>query len=170
LRAKRLGSGPLLDLASALVEDAHQAGAVVILNDRADLARLADADGVHVGQDDLTVPEVRRLVGSAALVGLSTHTLGQVADALAWPISYLAVGPVFGTSTKDTGYRPGGLELVRAAAGIVTSRVPLVAIGGITLERAAEVLAAGADAVAVITDLTIGEPEARVREWVARLG
>ncbi len=170
LRAKRLASGPLLDLASALAEDARQVGAVAIVNDRADLAVLAGAHGVHVGQEDLPAIDVRRVIGPEALLGLSTHTAAQVRDALSSPASYLAVGPVFGTGTKDTGCQPVGLELVRFAAAAASGRLPVVAIGGITLDRAPEVVQAGADALAVITDLTTGSPEARVREWVARLG
>jgi thiamine-phosphate pyrophosphorylase len=170
LRGKGLGSGALLELASALVDDARSAGAVAIVNDRADLAVLAGADGVHVGQDDLAVADVRGLVGPTAIVGMSTHTASQIDEALRAPISYLAVGPVFATRVKDTGDQPVGLELVRLAARAAAGRLPVVAIGGITLDRAPEVVAAGADSVAVITDLATESPEARVRQWLARLG
>src|SRR6185295_1457198 len=108
------------------------------------------ADGVHVGQEDLPPPAARALVGPDALVGLSTHTEAQIDAALDQPISYLAVGPIFGTSTKATGYDAVGLERVRYAAG--TARV-VVAIGGITLETIADVIEAGATSAAVITDL-----------------
>jgi thiamine-phosphate pyrophosphorylase len=170
LRGKGLASGALLELASALVEDARSAGAVAILNDRADLAVLAGADGVHVGQDDLAVADVRGIVGPTAIVGMSTHTPRQIDDALRAPIDYLAVGPVFDTHVKDTGYQPVGVELVRLAAGAAAGRLPVVAIGGITVDRAPEVVAAGAASVAIITDLTTESPEARVRQWLARLG
>jgi thiamine-phosphate pyrophosphorylase len=171
LRAKGAPSGELLDLASAIVLRAHAAGGIVILNDRADIARLAGADGVHVGQDDLGPSAVRSMVGPASLVGLSTHTTEQVDRALREPIGYLAVGPVFGTETKATGYDAIGLDRVRYAAVRAGARgVPVVAIGGITLERAADVLAAGARSVAVISDLlSTGDPETRVRAYVDRL-
>jgi thiamine-phosphate pyrophosphorylase len=167
IRAKTLASGPFLELADAVVGDARSAAALVIVNDRADIATLAGAAGVHVGQDDLTPSDARRLVGSSALVGISTHTREQIEAARQMPVSYVAVGPVFGTATKDTGYRAVGLDLVRDAGG---GGQPIVAIGGITLENAQSVLDAGATSVAVISDLmTHGDPEARAREWVARL-
>lgn len=170
VRAKRASSGRLLAWCDEIVAAARFTGALVIVNDRADVARLSGADGVHVGQDDLSVEAVRRVVGDGALVGLSTHTLEQVKAALRQQISYVAVGPVFGTSTKDTGYPAVGVDLVRQAARIAGKR-PVVAIGGITLERAPMVLEAGATSVAVISDLLAGgDPERRAREFVARLG
>jgi thiamine-phosphate pyrophosphorylase len=139
----------------------------VIVNDRADLARLAGAAGVHVGQDDLGPADVRRLLGRDAIVGVSTHDERQIDAALTTTATYLAVGPVFATATKDTGYTARGLDLVRRAAG---RGMPVVAIGGITLATAPEVLRAGATAVAVITDvLTCGDPAARTREYLAAL-
>jgi thiamine-phosphate pyrophosphorylase len=143
----------------------------VIINDRADIARLAGADGVHLGQDDLPPPSVRALVGAAAELGLSTHTIEQIERAVLEPVSYVAVGPVFGTVTKATGYEPIGLEIVREAAARTRARgLPLVAIGGITLENAVSVLDAGAASVAVISDLlAAGNPEERVRAFVERL-
>lgn len=169
LRAKRLASAAFLDLAVAMSEDAASADARLIVNDRADLAVLARAHGVHVGQDDLSPRDVRRIVGRDALVGLSTHTEEQFEAGIAHPVSYLAVGPVFGTQTKDTGYDAVGLEQVRAAVRLVAGRLPVVGIGGITLERAPAVIAAGAASVAVISDLLVGEPEARVRQWISAL-
>jgi len=141
----------------------------VIVNDRPDIARLAAADGVHVGQDDLDPVAVRRLVGVHAVVGFSTHSLDQVKLAAKLPVDYIAVGPVFGTTSKDTGYAAVGVELVSQAAQFLRAQdppIPLVAIGGITLARAGEVIRAGAAAVAVISDLiSSGQPEERVREY-----
>ncbi len=136
-----------------------------------DIARLAAADGVHVGQDDLAPKDVRLVVGPAAIVGLSTHTIDQIDAAVMEPVCYVAVGPVFGTATKVTGYEAVGLERVRASAERAAAHsLPLVAIGGITLERAADVLDAGANSVAVISDLLkTGDPEARVRAYLDRL-
>jgi thiamine-phosphate pyrophosphorylase len=165
LRAKKLASGAFLDLSEALVGIAKPFGAAVVVNDRADVARLAGAAGVHVGQGDLRPRDARTLLGSEALVGLSTHTLQQVDAALGEPISYLAVGPVFGTGTKDTGYAPVGLELVAAAASRAGA-LPLVAIGGIDLARAPDVIQAGAASVAVISDLLTDDPSGRVRDYL----
>ncbi len=171
VRAKSMPGDAFLATAAAIVELAHRDQARVVVNDRADIARLAGADGVHIGQEDLAPAAVRGIVGDSAVVGLSTHTVEQV-ELAAWePVTYLAIGPVFGTATKATGYAPIGLAVVREAARRAAARgLPLVAIGGITLENAASVLDAGATSVAVISDLLAGgDPEARVRAFVERL-
>jgi thiamine-phosphate pyrophosphorylase len=169
LRAKGLSSGAFQELADQVVARAHAAGAQVIINDRADIAVLSGADGVHVGQDDLTPAQVRPLVGANAIVGLSTHTDAQIAAALAQPVSYIAIGPVFGTQTKDTGYAAVGLEQVRRAASAARAAgLPLVAIGGIRRANVASVVEAGADSVAVISDLlgdSLAECASRARDW-----
>jgi thiamine-phosphate pyrophosphorylase len=167
VRGKHLTSAELLRVATAVVELGQPHGAQVIVNDRADVARLAGAAGVHVGQDDLSPADVRRVAGERAIVGLSTHTRDQIANAAGSSADYIAVGPVFGTQTKDTGYEAVGLDLVRAGAA---AGKPVVAIGGITLERAEAALAAGATSVAVISDLVShGDPGARVRAFLDRL-
>lgn len=150
---------------------AKSVGASVVVNDRADIARLSDAGGVHLGQEDLDPVSARVIVGPDAVVGLSTHTLEQVDAALGLPVSYLAIGPVFGTPTKSTGYSAIGLDMVtRAASRARHLGLPLVAIGGITLETAADVMRAGASSVAVISDLvSTGDPAARVRAYLDRL-
>ena len=145
----------------------------MIVNDRADIARLAGADGVHLGQDDLEPSAARRILGGSAVIGLSTHSAEQVRAAARDPVDYIAVGPVFGTPTKETGYREVGTAMVSLARKIVqedgTNR-PIVAIGGITLEQAPDVILAGATSVAVISDLlSTGNPEARVREYLQAL-
>ena len=138
----------------------------VIVNDRADIARAAGAHGVHVGQDDLSAAEVRAIVGESAIVGVSTHTREQIDRALESSASYVAVGPIFATNTKATGYDARGIGSGALPAG---RGKPVVAIGGITLQRAPEVIAAGARAVAVITDLLEdGDVERRVRAFVTR--
>ena len=169
VRAKRLASGPLLDLCDAVVHLAQPHGATVIVNDRVDLAKMSGAAGVHVGQEDLPPAAARALLGGEAIVGFSTHTVAQVEAALTEPISYVAVGPVFGTRTKDTGYDAVGLDLVAHAVSLAAGR-PVVAIGGITVDNAASVLAVGATQVAVITDLLTADPAARVRAYLERLG
>jgi thiamine-phosphate pyrophosphorylase len=134
-----------------------------------DVAAICGAGGVHVGQEDLPPADARALLGPGAIVGFSTHSPAQVAAALGQPISYVAVGPVFGTQTKATGYDAVGLDLVAHAAR-QAGRRPVVAIGGITIDNAADVLAAGATQVAVISDLLkTGDPAARVREYLRRL-
>jgi thiamine-phosphate pyrophosphorylase len=169
VRAKRLASADFLELCDAVVHKAERYGASVIVNDRADLALLSAARGVHVGQDDLSPSVVRRLLGPDAIVGYSTHTIDQFEVGLREPASYLAVGPVFGTKTKETGYEAAGLELVSAAVARANGR-PVVGIGGITLDNAISVIAAGASAVAVISDLlTTNDPRARTRDYLRTL-
>ena len=169
IRAKQLPSGPFLQLCDGLVDMAAPYDAAVIVNDRADLAVMAKAAGVHVGQEDLAPAEARRLVGTDGIVGFSTHTVSQIEAAIREPITYLAVGPVFGTKTKDTGYSSVGLELVSIAARL-GGAIPVVAIGGITLETAESVLRAGATSVAVIGDLlSQRNPQERVAAYLQRL-
>jgi thiamine-phosphate pyrophosphorylase len=171
VRAKQASGAEFLDIATRVVELAHRDRALVIVNDRADIARLSGADGVHVGQEDLSPADVRRVVGERAIVGLSTHTVEQMEAAVRQPVSYVAIGPVFGTVTKATGYDAVGLAMVHAAAERArTAGLPLVAIGGITLDTAPSVLDAGAASVAVIGDLmAAGDPEARAHAFVDRL-
>ena len=168
IRAKHLAGRDFLDGARAIVDRAASCGATVIVNDRADIARLSGAAGVHVGQDDLAPAQVRVILGPDAIVGLSTHNAAQLDRALREPIDYVAVGPVFGTDTKATGYEAIGVESVRTAAVRAGARdLPVVAIGGITRDRAPHVLAAGARSVAVISDLLAGgDPALRVREYL----
>jgi thiamine-phosphate pyrophosphorylase len=169
LRAKQLNSSAFLDLADAAVRLARPYNAAIVVNDRADIALISAAAGVHVGQDDLSPSAARRLVGEAAVVGLSTHTVDQIGRARREPVSYVAVGPVFGTRSKETGYDAVGLDLVAAAARLAGD-TPVVAIGGITLENAESVIEAGATAVAVISDLLAGNnPSGRTRAFVQRL-
>ncbi len=164
VRAKSLSSAALLEVSRQVVALAAPFGAAVVVNDRADLAVLAGASGVHVGQDDLSPAEARAIVGPRAIVGVSTHTPEQIAAAAHAPVSYIAIGPVFETATKRTGYDAVGLAGVRTAAA--TSR-EVVAIGGVTLDRVAQVIAAGATSVAVIADLLVGgDPTARTRAFV----
>lgn len=147
-------------------------GARFFVNDRADIALLCQADGLHLGQQDLPPDAARELLrshaGSTALIGWSTHTLPQAQAGEGLPVDYLAIGPVFQTRTKDKPDPVVGLEGVRAVRQLV--RKPLVAIGGITLENAASVLECGADAVAVARDvLAAGDIEQRARQYLERL-
>jgi len=144
-------------------------GVRFIVNDRADIAMLAHAGGVHVGQDDLSVEDARAVCGRAGgqdfWVGFSTHSLEQVAAADATSADYIAFGPIFPTASKKNPDPVVGTELLRQARQ--RTKKPLVAIGGITLERAAEVYRAGADSIAVIRDLIAApDPGARAREYL----
>jgi thiamine-phosphate pyrophosphorylase len=168
VRAKHLESGAFLALCDEVVAEAGAHGALVVINDRADLAALSRAGGVHVGQDDLTVDAARRLLGRDAAIGVSTHTMAQFAAALETTADYVAVGPVFRTQSKEKADEAVGLDFVRRAAGQARGR-PVVAIGGMTLDRSIDVMAAGATAVAVIGDLLEGDPERRVGMFVERL-
>ncbi|SPE40096.1 Thiamine-phosphate synthase [Candidatus Sulfopaludibacter sp. SbA3] len=157
----------LFDSARQLARLCAEAGAQLIVNDRADFALLLGA-GLHVGQDDLAPRDARKLMGPDAVIGFSSHNANQLATAGGEPVSYLAIGPVFATASKD---KPGpvvGLEELRRCRALVEQ--PLVAIGGITLENALDVLRAGADSVAVIAGLLPAAPTAqslreRMEQW-----
>ena len=137
----------------------------MIVNDRADIAALAGAGGVHVGQQDIGVADARRVCGAECWVGVSTHTLEQVREAAETSADYIAVGPIFPTSTKEHPDPVVGVDLVRRARELTSK--PLVAIGGITVERAEEVYRAGADSLAVASDLlTAEDPQHRVAEYL----
>jgi len=167
LRDKSSSSAVRLALADTVCARVHAGGGRLIVNDRPDIARMCGADGVHLGQDDMSVEDARRVVGDQAMVGVSTHDEAQIAAAVQTSASYLAVGPIYGTATKDTGYSARGLALVRHAAA--TAHRPVVAIGGITLERAPEVFAAGAASLAVISDLLREDPATMVRRFLMRI-
>jgi thiamine-phosphate pyrophosphorylase len=152
LREKQMPPREFYEHASAAVEVARRSGVTLIINDRVDVAVAVNAQGVHLGQDDMPPEAARTLLGDEAIVGYSTHNVEQATQALTLPIDYLAIGPIFATSTKtDTSPVLGldGLRAVREAVGAV----PLVAIGGISLANAREVIEAGADSVALISAL-----------------
>jgi len=151
LRVKGLSDRRWLAMAGAALAAARASGAYLVVNDRADIARIAGADGLHVGQDDLAGTDARAVVGPGVLLGVSTHNLDQLAAAATAAVDYLAIGPVFPTRTKDSPDPVVGLEMVRRARAATTR--PLVAIGGITRANARSVVEAGADGVAVISDL-----------------
>lgn len=138
----------------------------LIMNDRADLCLAAEFDGVHVGQDDLSPESVRKIVGPGRWLGVSTHNPEQLREAALTSADYLAIGPVFSTSSKDNPDPVVGLEGVRRARAL--TRKPLVAIGGITRSNAVSVIEAGADSVAVISDL-IRDPRKSAEEFLGIL-
>jgi len=151
LRDKEASGRELLDQAIACLKLTREAGATLIINDRVDVALTAGADGVHLGQDDLSVEEAREILGEDKIIGVSTHSIDQFRAALETSANYIALGPVFPTLTKENSVPVVGLELIREARKL-TDR-PLVAIGGINLGRAPEIIEAGADCVAVISAL-----------------
>jgi len=152
LRGKTETAGEFYQAAVEAVDYAHQHGVKVIINDRADIALASGADGVHLGQDDLPPEHARSLLGKDAIIGFSTHSMGQARDALAMPIDYLAIGPIFATSTKTDHDPVVGLEGLRTVREL-NDDFPIVAIGGIDRRTAASVLAAGANCVALISDI-----------------
>jgi thiamine-phosphate pyrophosphorylase len=170
LREKRLSPREFYADAVEAVRVARELGARLIINDRADLALALGADGVHLGQDDVPPEAARRLLGDGAIIGYSTHNLAQAVEAARMPIDYLAIGPIYATTSKenpDSVIGLKGLRRVREAVG----HLPLVAIGGINHENALEVIAAGADSVAVI-NAVLAEPleiEERTRRLLSSL-
>jgi len=148
---------------------AREAEAMLMINDRADLATLFRA-GLHLGQDDVPPYAGRHLAGPRAVIGISTHNEAQLRAAAAEPVDYVALGPIFGTETKENPDPVVGIEELRRLRSLTTR--PLVAIGGITLANAVQAIAAGADSVAVIGDLfpASGSVRGRVEEWVGLLG
>jgi thiamine-phosphate pyrophosphorylase len=152
LREKILSAREFYQEAAAALRVARERGLKIIVNDRVDIALALKADGVHLGQDDMPAEDARRLLGPDAIVGISTHTLEQAQRAAEMPVDYLAIGPIFLTTTKKSSHTPVGLDglrLVRKAVG----NMPLIAIGGITAVRHQAILDSGADGFAVISDL-----------------
>jgi thiamine-phosphate pyrophosphorylase len=169
LREKLASPREFYEAALKAVQVARALGVRIIINDRLDIAIAVDADGVHLGQDDLPPARARALVGENRIVGYSTHNVKQALEADSTPVDYIAVGPVFQTTTKANPDPVVGPELIRELKPQLTK--PLVAIGGITLNTAPAAIAAGADSVAVIADLyATGDIAARTREYLHRLG
>jgi thiamine-phosphate pyrophosphorylase len=165
LRAKRLPPRQIHEIANALIA-AAPANVRIIINDRPDLASIANAAGVHLGQEDLPVTAARQICPPPQWVGISTHNLEQLRAANHTSADYIAVGPIYPTTTKENPDPVVGLDLIRAARKL--TRKPLVAIGGITLNSVPEVLGAGADSVAIISDLlNAPDPAQRAREYLS---
>ncbi len=167
-RDKRTGKKLYLEKARALATLCRELGVDLILNDHVDVAACVDCAGIHLGQDDLPTSETRRLLGPHKAIGRSTHDPEQARTAIAEGADYINIGPVFATATKDTPVRPVGLEMVRTVAALST--VPVTTMGGIGLANAAEVIAAGADRIAVVTAITQApDVEQAARDLVRRV-
>lgn len=161
-RVKNLSTASMVSEAERLKRAAK--GALFLVNDRIDVALAVDADGVHLGQDDMPFAHARRILGPGKVIGVTVHTVDQACAAQAAGADYVGVTPVFATQTKLDAGVPGGLRLVRDIRAAV--RIPIVAIGGITLENAPKVIAAGADAVCAISAVvTADEVEEAVRNF-----
>lgn len=161
LRVKDRPAGEFLRTALTVRERTARAGCLFIVNDRLDIALAADADGVHLGQEDLPLEAARPLMGDK-LIGVSTHSLPQAEQAEQGGADYIGFGPVFDTRTKQTGYSSRGLSMLESVSRRV--RIPIVAIGGLTADNAPQTWSRGADAAAMIGYLTRGaDVSARVR-------
>ncbi len=167
-RNKRASARELFECAKRLSSLLIPLGVTFVVNDRTDVAAAAEASGVHVGQEDLRAEAARSVIGTGKLLGVSTHNLDQFKDAAATSADYVAVGPVFSTSTKANPDPVVGIELIRRVRPLTDK--PIVAIGGITLARAAEVIQAGADSVAVLSDILLApDPGQRARQYIELL-
>lgn len=151
LRAKEMAAKDCLDLAREAAELCRAAGGLFIVNDRVDIALAAKADGVHLGQEDLPLYIGRKLLGRDKIIGISTHDLEQAREAEQGGADYIGFGPIFGTTTKDTGYSARGLAMLKEIRQAV--KIPIVAIGGINEANVTQVWQAGADSAAIISDL-----------------
>ena len=167
-RSKGGSARETLRVSRSLAAIAAGNGASFFVNDRPDIAFIAGAAGVHIGQTDLSVEDARAIMGTEKWIGVSTHTEAQFREAIKTSADYVAVGPVFATKSKENPDPVTGTEFIRRVRGLTTK--PIVAIGGIGLDSAAEVIEAGADAVAVIGDILKAEdPAARARQFLDRL-
>ena len=157
LREKSATALEFYEQARAALASAVERGVQLIINDRVDIALAIGAMGVHLGQDDLPPEAARRLLGNDAVIGYSTHSVSQALEAARLPIDYLAIGPIFATSTKENPDPVVGLDGLRTVCEVLAN-LPLVAIGGITSANAGDVLHAGADSVAMISGLWATKP------------
>lgn len=152
LREKHASPREFYEAAKEALQIARAHSVKLIVNDRVDIALALGADGVHLGQDDLQPEHARRILGPRAIIGFSTHSVRQAVEAIQRPVDYIAIGPVFPTSTKENPDDVVGLDGLRAVREKIGG-FPLVAIGGITSENLPQVLATGADSAAVISEL-----------------
>ncbi len=167
LREKDIGTRAFVEAARALKTMLAEAGVAFIVNDRVDVALAVGADGVHVGQSDMRVDDVRRLVGPDRIVGLSIDNVEQIRRGDAEGADYLGVGPIYAQSTKADAAPPLGVVGLRAARALTTK--PIVAIGGITPDNAAAVLEAGAQGLAVVSAIVAADDPAAATRRFARL-
>ncbi len=167
LRAKKSSEAEIIAMAQEILPTVRAAGGIFLINDHPHLVPVIGADGAHIGQDDMTVGEARRLAGEKAIIGLSTHSLEQVEQAVLQQPDYIGFGPLFATPTKPD-YKPIGLADIEKAQAMVP--FPVFCIGGITAKTLPQVVAARAQRVVIVSDLLKAEdPSARAREFLERL-
>lgn len=166
LRAKKLSSKEFLETARIIRKITKDRGAVFIVNDRVDIALMTDADGVHLGQDDLPVREARRLLGNDKIIGYSTHNMREARVAKKLPVDYISFGPIFPTETKEDAQTPKGIKGLSEVRKAVN--IPIVAIGGITETNLIYVLKEGADSAAMISEiLTVKDISKKVNRLIS---
>jgi thiamine-phosphate pyrophosphorylase len=169
LRDKVAGPRQLLHEARQIAQLCRERRVCFIVNDRLDLALAVDADGVHLGQDDLPPGNARALLGASKILGVSTHSLEQALRAAEQGADYLGIGPIFATATKATGYEPIGCDTIRQLRARID--IPIVAIGGIRLSNVGEVIQSGATGVAVISEIVgVDDITAATRAFVTAIG
>lgn len=161
-----MAANEFFGLAREIRQLSRTASSLFIVNDRVDIALAAQADGVHLGQEDLPLDIARKLMGKEKIIGISTHDLAQAQEAERGGADYIGFGPIFGTSTKETGYSPRGPAMLKEIRQAV--KIPIVAIGGITEDNVSQVWEAGADAAAIISDLMrAGDVAGKVKRILA---
>ncbi|OGP10093.1 MAG: thiamine-phosphate diphosphorylase [Deltaproteobacteria bacterium RIFCSPLOWO2_12_FULL_43_16] len=169
LRVKRLSSKVFLKSARIIRKITRDSSAIFIVNDRVDIALLAEADGVHLGQDDLPVKEARKLLGNNKIIGYSTHNIREALEAVRLPVDYISFGPIFLTKTKHDAQTPKGIQGLAEVRKAVD--IPIVAIGGITETNMIHVFQEGADSVAMISDiLTASDISKKVNRLIRIVG
>lgn len=166
LRDKEATTRQLLEWAREIRDLTRRTETLFIVNDRVDIVLAADADGVHVGDDDMPVPIARRLLGAGKIIGRSVANEEEALQAVAEGADYVSIGSIFATSTKPDAGEPVGVEMVKRVRQVLPPNYPLVAIGGINLQNAAAVFEAGADAVAVVSAIACADdPVSVVRQF-----
>jgi len=172
LRAKKISTAGLVETAAAINDSCKRAGATFIVNDRVDVALAVDADGVHLGQDDLPISEARRLLGKDKIIGISTHSLEEAILAEAQGADYIGFGPVFKTLTKKDALKPRGLNDLRTITDRIS--IPVVAIGGINVTDLESLFDAGVDGVAMISAIAgcgnISQTTSQITEMIRDCG
>jgi len=167
LREKEMTKRQIYEEAKIIREITRDTRTIFIINDHVDIAYVVGADGVHLGQDDLPLREARRILGRDKIIGISTHTLREAIDAERGGADYIGYGPIFHTTTKET-KRPMGIDSLKRVRESVN--IPVVAIGGITIEDSREVMDAGADAVAMISCILRGDIRKNIRSFITMSG
>lgn len=168
VRAKSFAAEDIMPQLREARETAAEHGAIFIINDSPDAALECGADGVHIGQGDSSIIEARKVLGSGAIIGVSTHNIEEAVRAEANGADYISLGPIFPTRTKKDADEPKGLTVLKEVAGAVS--IPVVAIGGITALTAREVISCGASAAAIISDILLsGDIRARVSAIISSI-